>query len=82
MKKINHNYWIKEYEGLDADFYNPDLRIAMQELYGRKGFDFGEVGDKFYDMDRKNHYRPDGYSTYTSLDARNKNYISKMPFRH
>ena len=82
MKQIHHNYWVGEYEGLDADFYNPDLRIAMQELYGCKGFDFGKVGDDFYDMDRKNHCRPDGYSTYTSLDVRDKNYITKMPFRY
>jgi len=78
MKRIDHNYWIGEYQGLDADVVNPDLSIAMQELYGRKGFDFGTANNRFYDNDRKNHYRSDGYSTYTVLDG---NYISKMPFR-
>lgn len=78
MKNINHNYWIGYEEG-DADRDNPDLRIAMQELYGRKGFDLGKVPDSFSDEDRKNHYRPDGYSSYTSLTG---NYISRMPFRH
>lgn len=77
MKDIDHNYWVG-YEGGDADRDNPELRVAMQELYGRKGFDFGEVPDKFYDPDRKNHYRPDGYSSHTSLVG---NYISRMPFR-
>lgn len=77
MKGIDHNYWT-EYREKDADYDNPDLRIAMQELYGRKGFDFGKVSNTFYDEDRKNHYRPDGYSTYTSLDG---NYITWMPFR-
>jgi hypothetical protein len=78
MKKIDHNYWIGKYAGTDADMCNPDLRMAMQELYGRKGFDFGWSYDYFYDKERKNHYRPDGYSTYTILGG---NYISKMPFR-
>ncbi|MDV0446330.1 hypothetical protein MsAg5_01600 [Methanosarcinaceae archaeon Ag5] len=78
MKKIDHNYWIGEYEGKDADLCNPDLRLAMQELYGCKGFDFGKTNGEFYDKDRKNHYRSDGYSTYTILDG---NYVSKMPFR-
>jgi len=78
MKEMYHNYWIGEYAGKDADNCNPDLRLAMQELYGRKGFDFGKVNDIFYDEDRKNHYRPDGYSSYTIPDG---NYISKMPFR-
>lgn len=77
MENINHNYWIG-YEGGDADSDNPDLRVAMQKLYGRKGFDFGIVSNYFYDKERKNHYRPDGYSTYTSLTG---NYISWMPFR-
>jgi hypothetical protein len=79
MKGIGHNYWIGEYEGKDADNENPDLRAAMQQLYGRKGFDFGKAGDEFYDKERKNQYRPDGYSTYTIL---NGNYISRMPFRN
>lgn len=79
MKEINHNYWLGKYEGKDADYASPDLRIAMQKLYGRKGFDFGKVANNFYDEDPKNHYRPDGYSTYTSLDG---NYITRMPFRH
>ena len=78
MKKIDHNYWIGEYEGLDSDHVNPDLRVAMQQLYGSKGFDFGKVGNIFYDEDRKNQFRPDGYSTYTSLST---NYITRMPFR-
>ena len=79
MKKIDHNYWIGKYKGKDADFCNPDLRVAMRELYGHKGFDFGTLGDTFYDDDRKNHYRPDGYSSYVSLT---ENYITSMPFRH
>ena len=77
MKSIDHNYWAG-YEGRDADNENRDLRKAMQQLYGRKGFDFGTVYDSFYDNDRKNHCRPDGYSTYTALDT---NYVTKMPFR-
>ena len=77
MKKIDHNYWIG-YEGRDADNENPDLRKAMQQLYGRKGFDFGIAGDEFRDTDRMNQYRPDGYSSYTVL---NGNYIRSMPFR-
>ena len=80
MKRIDHNYWIGEYAGKDADNVNPDLRIAMQQLYGRKGFDFGIVGDRFYDKDKKNHCRPDGYSTYTVIAPRGS-YISKHPFR-
>jgi len=78
MKKTDHDYWAGEYAGTDADRTNPDLRIAMRELYGRKGFDFGKVNDEFYDKDRRNHYRPDGYSSYTSLTG---NYMKKMPFR-
>ncbi|MDL2261433.1 hypothetical protein LJC08_04285 [Methanimicrococcus sp. OttesenSCG-928-J09] len=82
MKQINHNYW-EGYEDPkhEADKYNPDLRRAMQKLYGRKGFDFGKVGDDFYDTDKRNQYRPDGYSTYTSLDEKDPNYWSKMKFR-
>lgn len=79
MKEVNHNYWLGKYEGEDADRVNPDLRIAMQKLYGDKGFDFGKVSDSFYDKDKKNHYRPDGCSSYTSL---NGNYITRIPFRH
>ncbi len=79
MKEINHNYWGGKYQGKDTDNVNPDLRIAMQKLYGRKGFDFGRVSNNFYDEDPKNHYRPDGYSSYTSLDG---NYVTRMPFRH
>ena len=78
MKKIDHNYWTGKY-AKDADIDNPDLRISMQELYGRKGFDFGKVRYIFYDKDEKNHYIPDAYSPYTTLDG---NYASKMPFRH
>jgi|GEM_PF-1520253 len=78
MKRIDHNYWIGEYAGKDADDCNPDLRVAMIELYGRKGFDFGKVSNTFFDNDRKNHYRPDGYSCYTSLT---ENYAGRMPFR-
>ena len=74
MKKIDHNYWIGY---ADADRENPDLRIAMRELYGRKGFDFGNDRGTFYDKDIRNHYRPDGYSSYTSLTT---NYVK--PFRH
>jgi len=74
MKKIDHNYWAGKH-AIEADATNPDLRIAMRELYGRKGFDFGTVGYSYYDEDEKNHYTPDGYSTYTSLTG---NYISKM----
>jgi len=77
MKNIDHDYWSGKH-AKEADITNPDLRIAMQQLYGRKGFDFGKVNDIFYDKDRKNHYRPDGYSSYTSLTG---NYVSKMPFR-
>jgi len=77
MKRIDHNYW-KGHEDGDADRDNADLRITMQQLYGRKGFDFGKVGDIFYDDDRKNQHRPDGYSTYTRLKG---NYSSYMPFR-
>ena len=79
MKNVDHNYWIGEYDGKDSDNVNPDLRTAMRELYGRKGFDFGKVKDEFYDRDKKNHYRPDGYSSYTVL---NGNYVKLMPFRH
>ena len=78
MKGIDHNYWIGKYAGKDADYCNPDLRVAMKELYSRKGFDFGTVGNTFFGDDEKNHYRPDGYSTYTSLT---ENYITLMPFR-
>ncbi|MDV0445273.1 hypothetical protein MmiAt1_08410 [Methanimicrococcus sp. At1] len=78
MKNIHHNYWTGEYEEKDADLCNPDLVLAMQELYGRKGFDFGKGNDRFNDKNKKNHYRPDGYSVYTPL---NGNYSSKMPFR-
>ena len=78
MKSVDHNYWNGEYQGLDSDNVNPDLRLAMQQLYGRKGFDFGKVGDIFYDINRKNQYRPDGYSPYTSLTT---NYLKWMPFR-
>jgi len=79
MKRIDHNYWIG-YEGRDADNENPDLRKTMQQLYGSKGFDFGVICDIFHDEDRKNHYRPDGYSTYTDLSG--GHYLSKHPFRH
>lgn len=79
MKEINHNYWLGKYEGKDADSVNPDLRIAMQKLYGDKGFDFGKVSNHFYDKDERNQYRADGYSSYTSLYG---NYITWMPFRH
>jgi len=78
MKRIDHNYWIGEYAGKDADKCNPDLRIAMRELYGCKGFDFGKTENIFFDSNRKNHYRPDGYSCYTSLT---ENYVGRMPFR-
>ncbi len=78
MKNIDHNYWIGEYVGRDADYCNPDLRITMQELYGEKGFDFGRGFGVFYGSDRKTHCNPDGYTTYTSLT---KNYITRMPFR-
>jgi len=79
MKNIDHNYWIGKYAGKDADLCNPDLRITMQELYGRKGFDFGKVRYTFYDEDRNNHCVPDGYSTLAVL---NHKYRLKMPFRH
>ena len=79
MKNIDHNYWIG-YEGRDADNENPDLRMAMQQLYGRKGFDFGVINDIFHDDNRKNHCRPDGYSTYTALTG--GHYLSRHPFRH
>ena len=83
MKNIDHNYWIGKYIGKDADEVNPDLRIAMQQLYGGKGFDFGRVRDIFFDDDKTNNYRPDGYSTYTSLagDPLSENYLGQMPFR-
>ena len=78
MKRVDHNYWIGKYAGTDADDTNPDLRRAMQQLYGRKGFDFGTVRNGFYGSDRKDQCKPDGYSSYTDLDG---NYITKMPFR-
>ena len=74
MKGIDYNYWIG-YEGRDADDENPNLRTAMRELYGRKGFDFGKVRNQFFGEDKKNHCKPDGYSSYTVLDG---NYLSKM----
>ena len=77
MKKIDYDYW-KGYK--DADYDNPDLRVAMQQLYGRKGFDFGIVRDRFYDTDTKNHCRPDGYSSYTVVAPKGY-YISEHPFR-
>lgn len=77
MKEIDHNYWAGKHAA-DADYSNPDLRAAMQQLYGSKGFDFGRAGYDFYDEDEKNHCIPDGYSTYTFLTG---NYITKMPFR-
>jgi len=78
MKNIDHNYWTGKYEGKDADNVNPDLRNTMRELYGSKGFDFGIVRDYFSDSDKRNHYRPDGYSSYTPLST---NYVKRMPFR-
>lgn len=74
MKSIDHDYWAGKHVR-EADVTNPDLRIAMQKLYGRKGFDFGRVGYNFYDEDETNHYTPDGYSSYTSLTT---NYVSRM----
>jgi len=74
MKKIDYDYWAGKH-AIEADETNPDLRVSMQELYGHKGFDFGKVGYTFNDKDGKNHYTPDGYSSYTSLTG---NYISKM----
>ena len=78
MKKIDYNYWTGEYTGNDADYDNPYLKTAMRELYGRKGFDFGKNRDNFFGNDKKNQYRPDGYSSYTSLTT---NYVTSMPFR-
>jgi len=79
MKGIDHDYWTGKH-AVEADITNPDLRKAMQEMYGRKGFDFGKVGYSFYEKEEKNHYIPDGYSSYTSLTG---NYQSKMkPFRN
>lgn len=72
MKKIDHNYWIEEYTGKDADERNPDLRIAMQKLYGHRGFDFGHSYCYFEDKDKKNHCKPDGYSTYTNFNCGEK----------
>jgi len=77
MKEMHHNYWAGKH-AIEADATNPDLRVSMQELYGRKGFDFGKVGSSFYSEDEKDHCAPDGYSSYTSLSG---NYVSKMPFR-
>jgi hypothetical protein len=75
MKNIDYNYWTDGYGKSDADFHNPFLAIAMGELYGRKGFDFGKGRGIFFDSDKKNHYRADGYSSYTSLTT---NYITRM----
>ena len=81
MKDINHDYW-KEYESQDADAVNPDLRVAMNQLYGTDLIDFGEVkGSKAIyknESDECTHFAPDGWSTYTSLTG---NYIEQMPFR-
>jgi len=77
MKNIDYNYWTDGYGKNDADFHNPYLAIAMGELYGRKGFDFGRGKGIFSDKDEKNHCRPDGYSSYTFANS----YAKRMPFR-
>ena len=43
MKEINHDYW-KEHLP-DADATNPDLRVAMDQLYGTSRIDFGRIKD-------------------------------------
>lgn len=76
MREISHNYWA-EING-DADALNPELKIAMQKLYGRKGFDFGKIRNRFNSEDRESHCNPDGYGSYTSPSG---NYLNMMPFR-
>lgn len=78
MKPVDYNY-CAGYEGRDADSCNPDLRVAMNKLYGEK-FDFGIIKDNkvFWSHSDKIHCSPDGNSSYTSLYG---NYIGKMPFR-
>lgn len=83
MKKITHDYW-QEYKvkNQDADALNPDLRVAMNQLYGTDLIDFGEIkgSEAIYKnkLDKRTHFAPDGWSTYTSLTG---NYIKQMPFR-
>jgi len=89
MKNINHNYWEgchEKYKG-DADCHNPDLRVAMNQLYGKingeKVFDFGVIkkdGGTAEYKDEKNiqfNCSPDGYSTYTTAGK----YKTSMPFK-
>lgn len=82
MRPIDHNYWTGKHE-VEADITNPDLRIAMQQLYGKRDgfdckFDFGRVRYEYECEDRSKRCMPDGYSSYTSLTG---NYAKKMPFR-
>lgn len=87
MKRINHNYWEgchEKYHG-DADCHNPDLRVAMNQLYGtingEKVFDFGVIekdgGDAEYADEKSIQCSPDGYSTYTIAGK----YKTSMPFK-
>lgn len=83
MKHIYHDYRT-EYraKGQDADSVSPDLRVAMNQLYGTDLIDFGKFTDGvlYYKnrYDVKTHFAPDAFTTYTKLDG---NYINKMPFR-
>ena len=83
MKEIYHDYRTSyRAKGQDADSFNPDLRMAMNQLYGTDLIDFGEFKNGILSYknkdDDKTHYAPDAFTTYTEPDG---NYITKMPFR-
>lgn len=83
MKDIYHDYRTSyRAKGQDADSFNPELRVAMNQLYGTDLIDFGEFKNGILSYnnkhDVKTHYAPDAFTTYTKLDG---NYINKMPFR-
>lgn len=88
MKPINYDYW-KVCEGKDADSCNPDLRVAMNQLYAKKtlpngGYlDFGKIENEncnaTYEEDSdKIKCSPDAYSSYASPNGKWKD---NMPFK-
>lgn len=82
MKDIDHDYWA-DYDATnkDPDMTDPDLRVAMTELYGNSKIDFGSIKNgtvTYTNPDERTHCSPDSYSSYTSLT---RNYKKSMSFR-
>lgn len=87
MKDIGHSYW-DGYE--EADLSNPDLRVAMNELYGKKelpkgGYlDFGEIKKSnatYKEFGKITNCSPDAYSSYASRNDGKWTKQWQMPFK-